>query len=98
MTLGRASPVFSMIARSGGPRRSADHVALGVRCHSGWAAFVVLGSSITAPQIRERGRMELCDASIKGSKQPFHEAEPMQFEVAEQYISKCKMATGALAQ
>jgi hypothetical protein len=78
--------------------RRADHVALGVRCHSGWAAFVVLGSSVAGPQILERGRIELCDAAIKGSKQPFHEAEPMKFAAAEKYISTCKAATGALAK
>jgi len=42
--------------------------------------------------------MELCDASIKGSKQPFHEAEPMKFAAAERYISTCQSATGTLAQ
>jgi hypothetical protein len=87
-----------MTARSAAREGSADQAALGVRCHSGWAAFVVLGSSITAPQILERGRMELCDASIKGSKQPFHEAEPMKFAAAEKYISTCRASTGALAQ
>jgi len=42
--------------------------------------------------------MELCDASIKGSKQPFHEAEPMKFAAAERYISTCQSATGTLAR
>jgi hypothetical protein len=87
-----------MTARSGVRNRNADRAALGVRCHSGWAAFVVLGSSVAAPQILERGRMELCNASIKGSKQPFHEAEPMKFAAAERYISTCKAATGSLAK
>lgn len=94
----RASPIFSMIARSKVPEKRCEHVALGVRCHSGWAAYVVLGGSLAAPQILKRGRLELCDASIKGSKQPFHEAEPMPFDRAERYISKCEAATSRLAR
>ncbi len=86
-----------MTVRSKARSDSGERVALGVRCHSGWAAFVVLGSSITAPQILERGRMELCDLSLKGSKQPFHEAEPMSFAAAEKYISRCRAATDVLA-
>jgi len=41
--------------------------------------------------------MELCDFSIKGSKQPFHEAEPMPFEEGSRFISRCGRATAALA-
>src|SRR5215469_10077265 len=93
----RASQASSMTARSRAVRNT-DRVALGVRSHSGWAAYVVLGGSIAAPLILERARMELCDASIKGSKQPFHEAEPMPFAAAEKYISKCEAASGTLAQ
>lgn len=86
-----------MTVRSKVLRKNAGRRAIGVRCHSGWAAYVVLGHSITAPQIVERGRLELCDPSIKGSKQPFHEAEPMPFVAAEKYLSKCESATGTLA-
>ena len=87
-----------MIARSKGHRQNTGRVGLGVRSHSGWAAYVVLAGSDAAPRIVERGRIELCDVSIKGSKQPFHEAEPMPFAAAESYISKCKVATSTLAR
>jgi hypothetical protein len=73
-------------------------MAFGVRCHAGWAAYVVLGSSIASPKIVDRGRMELCDPSIRGSKQPFHEAEPMPFTAADKFIARCEAATAALAQ
>ena len=53
--------------------------ALGVRTHSGWAAYVVLEGSAKAPDIAARGRMLLCD----WHKQPFHEAETMPFARAE---------------
>ena len=74
-----------------------SRAALGVRSHSGWAAYVVLGGKIDAPEIFKRGRMELCDPSIKGSKQPFHEAEPMPFEEGRAFIARCSKATAALA-
>jgi hypothetical protein len=71
--------------------------ALGVRCHSGWAAYVVLGGASDAPDILARGRMELCDAAIKGSKQPYHEAEPMPFATAAAFIDNCRKSSDALA-
>ncbi|HEV2650866.1 MAG TPA: hypothetical protein VGU69_06395, partial [Rhizomicrobium sp.] len=70
---------------------------MGVSTHSGWAAFVVLAGSPSAPDIIERGRMMLCDASIAGSKQPFHHAEPMKFADAEKFIALCKASTARLA-
>jgi len=78
-------------------RSAAVRAALGLRCHSGWAAFVVLGEASASPRILERGRMSLCDATITGSKQPFHEAEPMVFAAAHQYIEKCRASTNDLA-
>lgn len=71
--------------------------ALGVRCHSGWAAYVVLGGSNDAPEILVRGRMELCDPAIKGSKQPYHEAEPMPFAAGAGHIGRCRKSSDALA-
>lgn len=74
-------------------KASASDTALGVRAHSGWAAYVVLAGDRNEPDILLRGRMELCDPRIKGSKQPFHEAEPMTFSRAETFIARCRDAT-----
>jgi hypothetical protein len=74
-----------------------EAAALGVRAHSGWAAYVVLTGDPKRPDIVARDRMMLCDAAIKGSKQPFHEAEPMAFAKAEQFIARCTASTAALA-
>lgn len=71
--------------------------ALGVRSHSGWAAYVVLAGDPKKPEILARDRMTLCDAGIKGSKQPFHEAEPMPFAKAEKFIERCTSSSLALA-
>lgn len=75
-----------MTGISKGPR-----CALGVRAHSGWAAYVVLEGK--APDIVARGRMELCD----GHKQPFHEAETMPFARAEKFVAECRATAARLA-
>lgn len=67
--------------------------ALGVRTHSGWAAYVVLGGNSKAPRILARGRMQLSD----GHKQPFHDAEPMPFAQARIFIAQCRAQTAKLA-
>jgi hypothetical protein len=71
--------------------------ALGVRSHSGWAAYVVLTGSPKKPDIIARGRMQLCDLSVPGTKQPFHEAEPMAFPMAQKFIARCAASTTSLA-
>jgi hypothetical protein len=84
-----------MTARSKIP--NSGEAALGVRAHSGWAAYVVLGGDVQAPSILGRGVMRLCDPKIEGSKQPFHHAEPMSFRAAEEFIGRCRASSQALA-
>ena len=91
----RAFPVSNMTGRSTVRSHGA---ALGVRCHSGWAAFVVLAGSFNEPKILERGRMALCDAEIEGSKQPFHTAEGLPFPSAAGFIESCSASTARLAE
>jgi hypothetical protein len=67
--------------------------ALGVRSHSGWAAYCVIAGDADAPVIVARGRMTLCG----GHKQPFHEAEPMPFSRAEGFIARCRAVADLLA-
>ncbi len=75
----------------------ARRAALGVRCHSGWAAAIFACGSRGKIEIAGRRRIELCDAGIRGSKQPFHAAEPMPFARAETFLARCKASTDALA-
>ena len=84
-----------MTGRSKAPEKTA---ALGVRAHSGWAAYVVLAGNPKSPDILARGRMELCDPAITGSKQPYHEAEPMAFAAAGKFIARCAASSAALAE
>lgn len=71
--------------------------ALGIRSHSGWAAYCVLAGDAKSPDIVARGRMLLCDSAIEGSKQPFHHAEPMAFAAAAKFIARCSASTAGLA-
>ena len=70
--------------------------ALGVRSHSGWAAYVVLAGNPANPEILSRGHMMLCDPAIQGSEQPFHEAEPMRSAAAQKFIARCTASTAKL--
>lgn len=79
------------------PSKVPKPAALGVRSHSGWAAYVVLAGDPKLPDILARGRMQLCDPAIRGSKQPFHEAEMMPFATAEKFIARCTASSAKLA-
>lgn len=79
-------------------RSSGQSAALGFRAHSGWAWAILLAGSEEAIEILDRRRIELCDPRIPGSKQPFHEAEPMAFPKAEAHIARCATSTDALAK
>jgi hypothetical protein len=72
--------------------------AIGFRAHSGWACAMLVAGSRNGIEIIERRRVELCDPKIEGSKQPFHEAEPMPFTKADAFITRCTAATDKLAQ
>jgi hypothetical protein len=78
-------------------RSKVPDAALGVRSHSGWAAYVLLSGNPKQPDILARGRMQLCDPAIPGSKQPFHEAEPMAFSQAEKFVARCTASSANLA-
>jgi hypothetical protein len=87
-----------------GHSKDGSAVSLGVRTHSahgaepgGWATYVVLGGPTAAPSLRLRGRMQLCDPSIDGSEQPFHQAARMDLESAEAFIERCMTSSQDLA-
>jgi hypothetical protein len=75
-----------------------SRVALGFRAHSGWAALVALGGPPAAPTVVDRRRIELADAAIEGSKQPYHEAEGRKPVEAERVVTRCIESSRALAR
>jgi hypothetical protein len=72
--------------------------ALGLRAHSGWAALVALVDSAESPDVVIRRRIETADPAIRGSKQPFHAAEPLRLPDAEALIKKCSESTRRLSR
>lgn len=73
-------------------------VALGFRAHSGWAALVVVAGPPRRPTVVERGRIEIADPAIPGSKQPYHAAEGWPLAKAEEYLNSCIGKTKLLAR
>ena len=47
-----------------------DSVAIGFRCHSGWAVVVAVSGTAAAPVLLDRARIELVDGSLP--RQPYH--------------------------
>lgn len=47
-----------------------DRVAVGFRCHSGWAVLVVVSGSPGSPVVLDRRRVALVDESLP--RQPYH--------------------------
>ncbi len=72
--------------------------ALGLRAHSGWAALVVVGGPPHSPEVMHRRRIELADPGIPGSKQPYHAAEGLPLEKAEELVRRCADAARLLAR
>ena len=73
-------------------------VALGLRSHSGWAALVAVAGGSPEPQVVLRRRIELADAAIEGSKQPYHEAEGKKPKEAERIVTRCIESSRLLAR
>jgi len=71
---------------------------IGLRAHSGWAALVALAGPVSAPEVIARRRIEIADPGIRGSKQPFHAAEQLEFPDAKAYIERCAASTRTLAR
>jgi hypothetical protein len=72
--------------------------AVGLRAHSGWAALVALTGLRDSPEVIARRRIEIADPGIRGSKQPFHAAEPLEFPDAQAYMERCAASTQRLAR
>ncbi|MBZ5610300.1 MAG: hypothetical protein LAP38_18715 [Acidobacteriia bacterium] len=77
---------------------SMRRAALGCRTHSGWAALVAIAGPPGSPEVIDRRRIEIADPGIRGSKQPYHAAEPLDFKAAEAFLKRCATSSADLAQ
>ena len=74
---------------------------LGIAPHCGWAAVVIVGGTAAAPRVLLRERVELADARLPGSKQPYHDIEGLALAAARARLalfeeSANRLALGAL--
>jgi hypothetical protein len=58
---------------------------------------VALAGPANSPEVIARRRIEIADPGIRGSKQPYHAAEPMEFSDAKAYLDRCVESTRRLA-
>ncbi len=70
---------------------------MGFAPHSGWAAMVVVGGDLANPEVLTRGRVEMADARLAGSKQPYHEVEGLPLKEAERRLDRLGDSAGAMA-
>jgi hypothetical protein len=73
------------------------HAALGFRAHSGWAALVAIAGPPHSPAVIDRRRIELADAAIPASKQPYHAAATLDLKKAEELVRRSTDRASLLA-
>jgi hypothetical protein len=71
---------------------------LGLRTHSGWAALVAVAGDKDRPAVVERRRIEMADGRLRGSVQPYHEAEEMALPQAERLLGRLRESARSLAR
>jgi hypothetical protein len=77
-------------------RQEMKRAAIGFRMHSGWGALIVM-SGDGALDVVDRRHIIVAEASIPGSKQPYHYVENSGLKEAEKYLANCCAASGQLA-
>ncbi|HZZ64226.1 MAG TPA: hypothetical protein VFE17_01885 [Candidatus Baltobacteraceae bacterium] len=70
--------------------------ALGIKPHTGWAAYVVLAGQPDALEILSRGRIELLPSDGSIPRHMYHDASNLSDAAANQLISRAKLAAKAL--
>jgi hypothetical protein len=71
---------------------------LGIAPHSGWAVAVLVAGTPAEPRVILRERLELSDARLAGSKQPYHELEGVPLAQAQRQLAHFCACAGGLAE
>lgn len=71
-------------------------VAFGFRMHSGWCALVAVVDDGVL-EVVDRRHIVIADASLPGSKQPYHYAANLELKKAEEYLVRCRASSKQLA-
>ncbi|HEX8782999.1 MAG TPA: hypothetical protein VF764_06500, partial [Steroidobacteraceae bacterium] len=75
----------------------ASSCVLGLAPHSGWAAAVLLRGG-TGPHVLARERIELADAALEGSRQPYHAIEARTLPEARRRLAQFEASAQARAR
>ena len=70
-------------------------VAFGMRAHSGWAAFVVVGRRDGNFLVVDRRRLELVEE--EWARQPYHAAEDLKAPAAREVVKRALAAADRIA-
>lgn len=73
-------------------------VALGFRAHSGWTAMVALCLERDQPRVLVRERPKLVHTFTYEFRQPYHTAEKMPRDRAQEFVSQVELAATQLAE
>jgi hypothetical protein len=73
-------------------------VALGFRAHSGWTALVALSLEKNQPQVLMRQRPKLVQEFTYQFRQPYHTAEKLPMERAQEFVSQVESVATRLAE
>jgi hypothetical protein len=76
-------------------RPEMKRAAIGFRMHSGWGALVVMSDDGALDVVGRH--IVVAEATIPGSKQPYHYVEKCGLKEAEKYLAVCSAASGELA-
>jgi len=78
-----------------GSRAAGSEAALGFRAHSGWAALVAVAGPAAEPAAVLRRRVELSGLT---PRQPFHAAQALPIDTAEDLVRRATEEASALAE
>jgi hypothetical protein len=73
-------------------------VSFGLKAHSGWAALVALAEAGARLELIERRRLALMDADAGWQKHPYHAAEELAAEEAEELVRRATASAHAHAE
>jgi hypothetical protein len=71
--------------------------AIGIRVHSGWGALVAVAGKGASVEVIDRRRVEIIDPRAPGAAQPFHFAERLEINKAQEHVMRCAVASKSLA-
>jgi hypothetical protein len=73
-------------------------VAIGVRMHSGWGAFVAVAMTAGKVEVIDRRRMVVAPFGTPGAIQPYHFAKTLELHEAEAFLAKSLAVAENLAR